>query len=128
MRALAANLDAEETKSFWRLINYIIRTQKRTLVHLQPAVKYDSSAYMKIDFASRRNLELTETLRFQERKNTLLSTLDKCATAMGSRYLKKTLLFPLVDKEKIERRYDIIDRVGKRCRGERFKKRARRDI
>ena len=113
LRALAANLDAEETKSFWRLINYIIRTQKRTLVHLQPAVKYDSSAYMKIDFASRRNLELTETLRFQERKNTLLSTLDKCATAMGSRYLKKTLLFPLVDKEKIERRYDIIDRVGK---------------
>lgn len=113
LRALATGLAGGEARTFWRLINYVIRTQKRTLVHLQPVVRYDSSAYMKIDFASRRNLELTETLRFQERRNTLLSVLDKCSTAMGSRYLKKSLLFPLLDKEKIEHRFDVIDRIAK---------------
>ena len=113
MRALATGLAGGEARTFWRLINYVIRTQKRTLVHLQPVVRYDSSAYMKIDFASRRNLELTEPLRFQERRNTLLSVLDKCSTAMGSRYLKKSLLFPLLDKEKIEHRFDVIDRIAK---------------
>ncbi len=112
-KGLMTSLDKDEEKNYCRLLNYIIRTQMRTLVHLQKVVKYDINSYMKIDIASRRNLELLETLRFQNKRNTLLTVLDKCSTAMGSRYLKKSLLFPLIEKDKLEQRYDIIDKMKK---------------
>lgn len=113
LRGLAENLDKIEEKNFFRLLNYILRTQKRTLVHMRKVVKYDSSGFLKIDLASRRNLELIETLRFQNKKNTLFNILDKCMTAMGSRFLKKQIIFPLIDREKIESRYDVIDKMKK---------------
>jgi len=109
LQSLSEDLDPIEEKCFLRLLNYIMNTQKRSLVHMQKVIKYDINSFLKIDLASRRNLELLETLRFGEKKNSLLSVIDKCATAMGSRYLKKNLIFPLVDKDRIEARYDIID-------------------
>lgn len=112
-KGLLINLDKEEEKNYCRLLNYIIRTQKRTLVHMQKVVKYNINSYLKIDIASRKNLELLETLRFQDRKNSLLNVLDKCSTAMGSRFLKKALLFPFINKNDIERRYNIIDKIKK---------------
>ncbi len=112
-KGLLVNLNKEEEKNYCRLLNYIVRTQMRTLVHMQKVVKYNINSYLRIDLSSRKNLELLETLRFQNRKNTLLSVLDKCSTAMGSRYLKKTILFPLIDKEKLEQRYDIIEKLKK---------------
>lgn len=93
LKSLSQDLDKEEQIVFNRLINYVIKTQKRTLVHLQPVSKYSIDGFLKIDFSSQRNLELIETLRFQNRKNTLLSVLDKCETAMGSRLLKKNISF-----------------------------------
>ncbi|HHU55638.1 MAG TPA: DNA mismatch repair protein MutS [Acholeplasmataceae bacterium] len=110
---LLINLDEEERKNYSRLLNYITRTQMRQLVHLQKVVKYDINSYLKIDLSSRRNLELLETLRFQNKKNTLLSVLDKCVTAMGSRYLKKTIMFPFIEEDKIVRRYNIIEKMKK---------------
>ena len=112
-KGLIDTLDTNEAKNYCRLLNYIVRTQMRTLVHMQHVIKYDINSYLKIDVASRRNLELLETLRFQNKQNTLISVLDKCQTAMGSRYLKKAILFPYIDKEKIERRFDIIDLMRK---------------
>lgn len=114
LKGLTEELDKTEAKTFWRMINYIIRTQKRTLIHLQKVLKYDIDGFLKIDFSSRRNLELFETLRFQNKKNTLLNVLDKCQTAMGSRFLKKNIIFPLMDKAKLEKRYDIIDSMRKK--------------
>lgn len=113
LKGLGEGLDKAEEKNFFRLLNYIIRTQKRTLVHMRKVEKYDSSGFLKIDLSSRRNLELTETLRFQNKKNTLFNILDKCMTAMGSRFLKKQIIFPLINKEKIEKRYDVIDKMKK---------------
>lgn len=113
LKGLGEGLDKAEEKNFFRLLNYCIRTQKRNLVHLRKVEKYDSSEFMKIDLSSRRNLELIETLRFQDKKNTLFNILDKCVTAMGSRFLKKQIIFPLVSKEKIEKRYDVIDKMKK---------------
>lgn len=113
LSSLTESLDKIEEKNFLRLLNYIIRTQKRNLVHMQKVERYDINGFLKIDFASRRNLELLETLRFQNKKNTLINILDKCVTAMGSRFLKKTITFPLIDKEKLECRYDIIDKMRK---------------
>lgn len=112
-KGLLVNLDKEEEKNYSRLLNYITRTQMRTLVHLQKVNKYDINSYLKIDVSSRRNLELLETLRFQNKKNTLISLLDKCVTAMGSRFLKKSIMFPFINKDDINRRYDIIDIMKK---------------
>ena len=109
-KGLLVNLNKDEEKNYCRLLNYIVRTQKRTLVHMQRVVKYNINSYLKIDLSSRKNLEILETLRFQNKSNTLLSILDNCSTAMGSRFLKKTLLFPLIEKEKLEKRYDIIEK------------------
>jgi len=110
LKALTEELDKGEEKAFLRLLNYIVRTQKRHLIHMQKVVKYDASGFMKIDFASRRNLEILETLRFQNKKNSLVNVLDRCVTAMGSRFLKKSLIFPLIDREKIEKRYGIVEK------------------
>ena len=112
-KGLLTALNKDEEKNYCRLLNYIVRTQMRTLVHMQKVVKYNVNSYLRIDLSSRKNLELLETLRFQNRRNTLLSVLDKCSTAMGSRYLKKSILFPLIDKTKLEERYDIIDKLKK---------------
>lgn len=109
LQSLSEDLDPIEEKCFLRLLNYIMNTQKRSLVHMQKVIKYDINSFLKIDLASRRNLELLESLRFGDRKNSLLNVIDKCVTAMGSRFLKKNLIFPLVDKDKIETRYNIID-------------------
>ena len=113
MNSLSEDLDKEEKETFNRLLNYIVLTQKRVLVHMQKVSKYNISGYMRVDLSSRRNLELLETLRFQNKKNTLLSVLDKCSTAMGSRYLKKSLTFPLVSKDEIENRYDTVNKMMK---------------
>ncbi len=112
-KGLMKELNREEEKNYCRLLNYIVRTQMRTLVHMQRVVKYNINSYLRIDLSSRKNLELLETLRFQNKKNTLLSVLDKCSTAMGSRFLKKSILFPLIKKEKLEERYDIIEKLKK---------------
>lgn len=113
LKNLSVDLDKQEEKTFLRLLNYIIRLKKKNLVHLQKVEKYDSNGYLKIDLSSRRNLELLETVRFQNKKNSLLSVLDKCATAMGTRFLKKNIIFPLVNREKIMQRYDTIDKMKK---------------
>ena len=112
LKSLTEELNKEERSAFNRLLNYIIGTQKKVLVHMQKVNRYNISGYMRIDYASRRNLELLETIRFQNKKNTLVSTLDKCVTAMGSRYLRKNIIFPLVDREKLEERYDIIKKIN----------------
>lgn len=113
LKGLSEGLDKLEEKTFLRLLNYIVRTQKRTLVHMQNVLKYDINGFLKIDLASRKNLELLETLRFQNKKNSLINVLDKCQTAMGSRFLKKSIMFPLIDQAKINKRYDIIDKFRK---------------
>jgi len=103
----------EEKKTFKRLLNYIIRTQKRELMHLKKAIVLEASSYVKMDSNTIRNLELTETLRHNNRIGSLFWLIDKCETAMGSRYLKKQILRPIVNKETLETRYDTIDILNK---------------
>ncbi|MBN2605517.1 MAG: DNA mismatch repair protein MutS [Bacilli bacterium] len=103
----------EEQKTFKRLLNYVINTQKRELMHLKKAVILEASSYMKMDSNTIRNLELTETLRNNNRIGSLFWLIDKCETAMGSRYLKRQIVRPLVNKEILETRYDTIDTLNK---------------
>ena len=62
-----------------------------------------------MDVHTKRNLELIETLRLKQRNYSLIWLLDKTKTAMGARRLKNYVLNPLIDKDKIEKRYDMVD-------------------
>ena len=92
-----------------RLLNYLYRTQKRSLDHLQPVSSYKINHYMKIDFFSKRNLELTETIRSKGKKGSLIWLLDETKTAMGGRLLKQWIDRPLIDKNAISVRLELVE-------------------
>ncbi|MFO1445991.1 DNA mismatch repair protein MutS [Bacillus sp. Bva_UNVM-123] len=92
-----------------RLFNYLFRTQKRSLDHLQKVTTYETNQYMKIDFFSKRNLELTETIRSKGKKGSLLWLLDETKTAMGGRLLKQWIERPLVNEKEINRRQSLVE-------------------
>jgi DNA mismatch repair protein MutS len=91
-----------------RLFHYLYRTQKRSLDHLQPVLAYQIQQFMKIDYYSKRNLELTETIRSKGKKGSLLWLLDETMTAMGGRMLKSWIDRPLIDRKAIERRQTMV--------------------
>ena len=93
------------------LLSYLLNTQKRSLSHLQKVQIKKSNEYLKMDVHTKRNLELTESLRLKSRNFSLLWLLDKTKTAMGSRMLKSWIESPLVDKDEINRRYDIVEKL-----------------
>jgi len=95
------------------LITYINNTQKRNLSHLQKLFIKENKNYLKMDIYTKRNLELTETLRLKQRNNSLIGLLDKTKTAMGSRMLKNWIENPLIDKEEINKRYDTLSTLLK---------------
>jgi DNA mismatch repair protein MutS len=106
---LFADLDNEQLKvTASRLFNYLYRTQKRSLDHLQKVSVYKVQQFMKIDYFSKRNLELTETIRSTAKKGTLLWLLDETMTAMGGRMLKQWINRPLIDKEEINSRQEMV--------------------
>ena len=104
--------DERLIESLKLLINYVSNVKMTSLSHLQKANVVASNDYLKMNIHTKRNLELTETLRLKQRQYSLIWLLDKTKTAMGSRLLKTYIENPLIDKEEIERRYDI---VGKLC-------------
>ena len=90
------------------LLRYLYETQKNDLGHIQKIVPYTIGTYMMIDSSSRRNLELVETLREKQKRGSLLWVLDKTKTAMGARLLRSYVEQPLVDREEIERRQELV--------------------
>lgn len=103
--------DARLVEVIKYLLSYIDYTQFRDLSHLQKAVLRETKNYLKMDIHTKRNLELTETLRLKQRNHSLIWLLDKTKTAMGSRLLKNFIENPLIDKNEIERRYDCIEKL-----------------
>ena len=87
-------------------------TKKGDLHHLQKCCVIKNSEYLEFDNNTKRNLELVETLRNRERQYSLLWLLDKNKTAMGSRYLKYNIENPLTNKEAIERRYNMVEKLS----------------
>ncbi len=96
-------------RAFARLINYLEKTQKKQLLHLQKVEVFSSQSYLRIDNASKNNLELTKTMMSKSEKSSLFWLLDACKTAMGSRYLKQNIQRPLVDKFQIEKRFSLVE-------------------
>lgn len=89
------------------LLDYAKSTQSAGITHVRALTLEDDNAYIQMDPATRRNLELTETLR-GEPAPTLLSVLDHCATGMGSRHLRHTLHHPDRDSTAIGHRHDAV--------------------
>ena len=90
------------------LMLYLTDTQKTALDHFTHLYPYLTSKYMLLDSATRRNLELTETLREKQKRGSLLWVLDKTKTAMGARTLRQFIEQPLIDRTQIEGRLDSI--------------------
>lgn len=91
------------------LLLYLKDTQKSDLSHLTHLTPYTDGKYMLLDSATRRNLELTETIRDKQKKGSLLWVLDKTKTAMGARQLKKYIEQPLLSVDEIIKRQDAIE-------------------
>ncbi len=101
--------DARYIETIKHLLTYINNTQKRNLSHFQKAIIREQKAYLKMDVHTKRNLELTETLRLKQRNYSLIWLLDKTKTAMGSRRLKNFIENPLIDPVEINKRYDMVE-------------------
>ncbi len=91
------------------LLLYLRETQKSELAHIKQISPLNNTSSLIIDDASRRNLELTETLIGGRREGSLLAILDLTATPMGARLLRRWLLFPLQDREQILARLDSVE-------------------
>lgn len=94
------------------ILTYLYETQKNTLEHLTKLMPYKVSKFMVLDSSTRRNLELTETMREKQKKGSLLGVLDKTKTAMGARLLRKYLEQPFIEKEEIEKRLCAVEELN----------------
>jgi len=90
------------------LLNYLKDTQKIELEHINKINIYNVEKYMSLDLNTRRNLELTEKMRDKSKKGTLLWVLDKTATSMGGRMLRRWINDPLIDVSEINNRLDAV--------------------
>ena len=95
------------------LMQYLHETQMSSLSHINHIETYSVDSFMILDSATRRNLELTETLRDKQKRGSLLWVLDKTKTAMGARKLREFVEQPLLYKDAIEKRLDAIEAINK---------------
>lgn len=91
------------------LLDYLMATQKRFLSHINRIQIYQTSKAMVLDYSTRCNLELTETIRGKSKKGSLLWVLDKTSTAMGGRMLRKWIEAPLLEVEGINKRLEAVE-------------------
>jgi DNA mismatch repair protein MutS len=93
------------------LLGYAKLTQGQSIAHIRSAQVYHADEYVRMDAATRRNLEITQTLR-GEPAPTLLSLLDTCGTNMGSRLLAHWLHHPLRDRAVLGARLGAVEQLG----------------
>jgi DNA mismatch repair protein MutS len=98
-----------EVNAAGSLLIYLSETQKNSLSHIVSIKKYSTDKFLTLDFASRRNLELTDTIRGGNKKHTLLFVLDNTKTPLGARTLRQWITQPLRDAKEINRRLDAVE-------------------
>lgn len=107
---LISDIEDERVRnSFGILTNYLDETQKRNMAHLNRVEQVYENEFLQMDFSTKQNLELTQSIRSHTKSQTLWNFLDKCRSSMGSRLLRKWIEYPLVDKEAIHNRLDAIE-------------------
>lgn len=101
-------------RSLGALLIYLNETQKIDLSHIREVRSYSARDFMEIDISSRRNLELTETMRDKAKRGSLYGILDKTRTSMGARRLKGWINRPLISEDGINARLDSVDEFTKK--------------
>lgn len=91
------------------LLNYVEDTQKTSINQINNIQKYEVEKYMQLDISTRKNLEILEANREKTKKGSLLWVLDETVTAMGARALRHWLEAPLLDKEEIIKRQEVVE-------------------
>lgn len=94
------------------LLDYTAETQVDMIPFISPLKLTDESEYIIIDPASRRNLEISDTIRSEGRGPTLFSVLDRCGTSMGSRELRRWLNLPLTKADEARGRHDALEALA----------------
>ncbi|MEX2415176.1 MAG: DNA mismatch repair protein MutS [Paenibacillaceae bacterium] len=102
-------LDSAAKRAVVLMITYLYATQKRALSHIRTIRVYEPQQYLVLDPFTRRNLELTETVRDRSRAGSLLWLLDKTVTSIGARQLKRWIEKPLMNKQEIEQRLEAVE-------------------
>ena len=105
------NFDVNYQITIKHLLYYLVVEQRRNLSHIRLVIEKKQDNYLKMDVHTKRNLELTESLRLKERQYSLLWLMDNTKTAMGGRKLKQWIENPIIDKDILNQRYDIIDKL-----------------
>ena len=95
--------------AFATLTNYLDETQKRSMAHLQHVEMVYENDFLQMDYNTKQNLELINSIKGNSRSMTLWNFMDKCRSSMGSRLLKKWIEYPLMDANKINQRLDAIE-------------------
>ncbi len=90
-------------------MEYLKEMQRIKFLHINRINVYEPDHFMKIDYNTKANLELTETLLGRNRKGSLIYVLDQTITAMGGRLLKKWLEYPLLSDKEINARLDVVE-------------------
>ena len=100
--------DELEKEATGKLLTYLSVTQKRSLGHIQKAEEYQPEHFLKLDYFSKTNLELTRSIRTGKKQGTLLWLLDETKTVMGGRLLKQWIDRPLIQKRQINTRQAMV--------------------
>ncbi|MBQ7573830.1 MAG: DNA mismatch repair protein MutS [Clostridia bacterium] len=95
------------------MLRYLEYAQKQTIGYINTVSVYDVEQYMDLDAATRRNLEITETMRDKQKRGTLLWVLDKTCTSMGARLLKQWVEKPLLNVLEINKRLTSVEELTK---------------
>ena len=93
------------------MLDYIKDTQKKDISYINKLNLYSNGQYLELDVNTRRNLELTESLRTKEKKGTLLWVLDKTRSSLGARLLRKWVEHPLINVSNIVRRQNAVEEL-----------------
>lgn len=91
------------------ILAYLQETQRGSLNQITGLATYTTGEYMVLDAATRRNLELTETIRERRAQESLLGIIDQTVTAMGGRLLRRWISRPLLDLDRLNRRLDLVE-------------------
>ena len=107
----AFGLDGKDlaTSAAGAVLQYLQETQLDGLAQVRTLIAYTTGDYMVLDAATRRNLELTETIRGRTKQGALLGTLDQTTTNMGGRLLRRWISRPLLDLDRLTARHDLVE-------------------
>ena len=103
--------DEKVIRSTSLILNYLVNSLKQDLSHIQHLEIIDSKLFLELNKECIKNLELVETIRNKDRQNSLLGFMDKTRTAMGSRLLKSYIISPSIQKEEIESRQNLVEKL-----------------